>query len=200
MKIKSLILCLLLAVSNLIASSVELTWNPACMQPAPDSYNIYYGYGTNQPVAKINFYILCSLTNFNVIFTTNYYYGIYTNTITVPGNTTNCVISNLVNGATYYVAMTSVSSWGESYYSPEYSFTTPSYPTYTNGGRLPTLTLEPSQFTLSDDLFIPMNWSVLGTTNLINPNWVVIATGSNSFVNCVITNNGDKMFFRLKIN
>jgi len=199
MKIKILITCFLLVTASLLASSLNLSWNPPLYE-SPDYYTIYYGFGGAFATSKIVSVFEETLTNTILNYQTNLYYGVYNNNLQVSGDETNATVTNLVNGATYFFAMTSSTIWGESDYTPEISFTTPSYPTYTNGGRLPTLTLQPNQFKITDDLFITTNWVVLGNTNLLTTNWQVVAKGSNSFVNCVVTNNNAQMFFRLQIN
>jgi hypothetical protein len=78
------------------AQSVTLGWNPS---PGTNivGYNIYYGVAS----------------------------GVYTNVVPV-GNVTNGVVNNLVSGATYYFAATSLSSLGlESVYSTEISYAVP---------------------------------------------------------------------------
>jgi hypothetical protein len=87
-------------------SSTSLEWNPNA-DPSVAGYNVYYG-GASRT---------------------------YTNVINA-GNSTNAVIDGLVEGKTYYFAVTAYTDDGaESDYSDEYIYIVPGFLTLTPGGR-----------------------------------------------------------------
>ena len=152
--------CLFACTIAKAVSSVSLEWSPN-IDPSVAGYNVYYGGESRN----------------------------YTNTITVEGNFASANIGGLVEGKTYYFAVTAYDVFGdESDYSDETVYIVPGFLTLTPGTnpgdplhiRFPVAPLSWYELQVSEDL---ENWStiwqVVGVTNA----WVqfdVPVTGSAS--------------------
>ena len=107
------------------------------------------------------------------------YYGTvsrqYTNAI-VAGNATNCSISGVEPGNTYYIAATSYNAAGwESDYSPEISFTVPVV-----NAPLVSIAAAAGGFSVSVNGSAASPYVLIASTNMIN--WVALETNSAPFV------------------
>ena len=106
-------------------ASVALGWDVHCDNQVA-GYVVYYG----PPAAVARTNVIAAYTNDCGVYmptTTNVYRGNYTNTVYVTGRTnTTTTITNLVNGATYCIALVARTDIGvESDLSNELSFTVP---------------------------------------------------------------------------
>jgi hypothetical protein len=136
-------------------SSTSLEWNPNA-DPSVAGYNVYYG-GASRT---------------------------YTNVINA-GNSTNAVIDGLVEGKTYYFAVTAYTYDGaESDYSDEFVYIVPGFLTLTPGGassspmqvRFPVAVGHSYELQQSTDL---VHWTTIWQTLGINNEWVEYDTAIN---------------------
>jgi hypothetical protein len=129
-------------------SSTPLVWNPNA-DPSVAGYNVYYG-GVSRN---------------------------YTNVINA-GNSTNAVVDGLVEGKTYYFAVTAYTFDGaESDYSDEFSYIVPGFLTLTPGAtagspmqvRFPVAVGHSYELQQSTDL---VQWTTVWETTGVNNSWV----------------------------
>ena len=131
-------------------SSVSLEWNPST-DSAVIGYNVYYG-GSS---------------------------GVYTNVISTD-NITNAVISGLIEGDTYYFAVTAYDVYGdESAFSNEISYIVPGIlainPGATSGGpfqiRFPVAPGQQYQLQASEDL---QTWTTILQSTAVSNGWLEV--------------------------
>jgi hypothetical protein len=120
--------------------------------------------------------------------------GVYTGRVTVPF-TNRATISGLIEGSTYYFAVTAHNAIGmESLPSNEVAYLVP-------GVMLKLKQLPPSgfpnAFLLASTGVVPFAWVVEVTENLRT--WKILTRGTNSAVNVtVVTSNTPQLFFRVR--
>lgn len=158
--------------SNQTGTAISLDWEPN-PDPMVVGYNIYYGTSS----------------------------GNYTTEISVD-NSTSATLTNLVGGATYYIAATSHNAAGqESPASEEISFAVPNPPSAVPAAPVLALVRVPtgdgtSQLYITATGNVPANWTIESSTNLQTWSWY--QDGAGPSVNVPInTTDAQQMFFRL---
>lgn len=206
------------------AGQVKLAWDYSC-DSAVAGYKVYYGFSdTNLPPAATgSMYYPCLGKSMPMIFFSNNF-----TSVVDAGQTNFITLTNLIEGKYYFFAATTYDAYGlESDFSSQaiyrvpltYTnggplpvvsmapadyqtnwFASPIISTNKNTGQISTnyFSLKIRTFRFQDDLVIPTSWTVLQSTNLASTNWFYYASGTNSLIDLVITNNGDNRFFKLK--
>ena len=209
-----------LAMTNNQEVAVRIGWDRSC-EVSVAGYKVYYGMFTNGPqeplgVRWVSNY--CSGEYLEITYSTDF------TKVVDAGDATSCLITNLLESSTYFFAGTTYDAYGvESDFSSQVQYTTPkawdgsppqlvfgvgsystNYVLTTISNRISGITyqtnmalLTPRTFEVKFADYIPTNWTVQSSTNLID--WINCKSGENSTVQMSITNDGGNCFFRLKI-